>query len=80
MDLEIRKIHFIQEFLRLNNEQVVNKLEKLLQKEKTKLYSLDKNPYSTEELESMIDRAEEDAQNGRVKNAHQLRKEIDGWS
>ena len=80
MDLQLRKIHFVQEFLRLNNEQVVDKLEALLRKEKTKLYSNDLKPYSVEEFNAMIDRAEEDSKNNRLINARQLKKEITSWS
>lgn len=37
MNLEARKISFVQEFLKLQNEDVVNSLEKLLQQHKDEL-------------------------------------------
>jgi hypothetical protein len=36
MDLQTRKLQFIEEFLSLTNEQVIEKLETLLRKEKKK--------------------------------------------
>lgn len=80
MDLQLRKIHFVQDFLRLNNESVLNKLEILLKKEKEKLYTQELKPFSSEEFNSMIDQAEEDSKENRGKNARQLRNEIDSWT
>ena len=34
MDLQTRKIHFVQEILRLKNVEIIEKLEKILYKEK----------------------------------------------
>jgi len=80
MDLQLRKIHFIQEFLRLNNELVINKLEELLRKEKAKIYSEDLKPFSLEEFNSMVNSAEEDSKNNRLVNAIELKKDIRAWS
>jgi hypothetical protein len=40
MDLESRKIEFVQEFLKLQSEEVISKLEQLLKKEKKLLLIL----------------------------------------
>jgi len=80
MDLQLRKIHFVQEFLRLNNESVLGKLELLLKKEKQKLYDQEIKPFSTEEFNAMIDQAEKEAKEKRGKNARELRNEIDSWT
>ena len=79
MELEVRKIHFIQEFLRLNNETAVGKLETVLKAEKKKIYSKEPKPMSMAELDSMIDRAENDSKNKRIKNVHDLKKEVKTW-
>ncbi|MBC7388496.1 MAG: hypothetical protein H7329_04735 [Opitutaceae bacterium] len=77
--MQLRKIPFVQEFLRLNNESALGKLEVLLKKEKQKLYEKELNPFSVAELNVIIDKAEEDAKENRVKTASQLKKEIDSW-
>ncbi|MDQ3020240.1 MAG: hypothetical protein M3R36_06690 [Bacteroidota bacterium] len=79
MDLQLRKIQFVMDFLRINNEQVVNKLEHLLEEEKSKLYSSDIEPLTMEEFNKMIDKAEYDSKINKVKSAYELKKEITTW-
>lgn len=79
MDLQQRKIHFVQEFLRLNNEAIIQKLEGILKSEKSKNYSKTAVPYTQFELEQMIDAAEDDSKNGRLKSVHELREDSKSW-
>ena len=79
MDIQVRKIHFVQEFLRLNNEHIIDKLENILKSEKTKLYTNNPEPYSMDEFNRMIDNAEDDSKNNRVKSVHDLKKDIQSW-
>jgi hypothetical protein len=79
MDLQLRKIHFVQEFLRLKNEQIIDKLEDILKSEKNKLYEKTPEPYTLDEFNGMIDRAEEDSKNSRMKSVHELKKDIKTW-
>ncbi len=79
MDLQTKKINFIQEFLRVNSEEVINKLDNLLHTEKRKMYEQDLKPMSIESFNEAIDRSEDDVKNGRVINARQLRKDIEEW-
>ena len=44
MDLQARKISLIQEFLRINSEELINKLDKFLHDEKKKIYDEDLKP------------------------------------
>lgn len=71
MDLQSRKIEFVQEFLKLQSEEVINQLEKLLKKE-TKKIDRDLKPMTVEELNSRIDQSEDDFRNGRFKTTSQL--------
>ena len=80
MNLQTRKIHFVQEFLKLSNEQIIDKLEVLLKAEKTKLYSNNLVPLSVEELYQSIDEAENDATNKRSRNIDALKNEIKSWT
>ena len=79
MDLQTRKISFIQEFLRINSEELINKLDNLLHVEKRKIYEQELKPMSIDTFIANIDQSENDAENGRVIDAKELRKEIEGW-
>ena len=79
MDLQARKKNFVQEFLRLNNEDIISKLERLLHAEKVKLYAEIGSPMSLVAFNQLIDAAEDDAANGREKEIEELDKDIDAW-
>jgi len=79
MDLQARKIYLIQEFLRINSEDLINKLDKFLHVEKSKIYEQELKPMSMDSFNAMIDQAEDDAANGRVIEAKNLRKDIEKW-
>ncbi len=79
MDIQARKIHLIQEFLRINSEELINKLDKFLHVEKRKIYEKELKPMSMDSFHAMIDQAEDDAANGRVVEAKNLRKDIGEW-
>ena len=80
MDIQLRKIHFVQEFLRLKNEQLIAKLEDILISEKKKLYESGLKPYTVEELYQSVQEAKADADAGRVTKAEDLQREIDSWT
>jgi hypothetical protein len=80
MDLQLRKIQFVQEFLRLSNEQIINKLEHTLKFEKTKLYGASTEPLSMEEFNGMIDSAEDDSENNRMRSVHELKSDAESWT
>lgn len=79
MDLETRKISFVQEFLRLQNEEIVSGLEKLLRKRKAELVERDLKPMSMEQYKNEIDQAMEDSKNGRMIKATDLKEKIKKW-
>ena len=63
MDLQTRKITFVQEFLNLQNEKFISLSEKL-------------EPMTMEELNRRIDRSIEDSENGRLTESGDLLSEI----
>ena len=79
MDLQTRKLHFIQEFLRLANESIIEKCEKLLQQERKKIVEQDISPLTLAQYEQRIDKASDDLKNDRVTTAKKLKKEISSW-
>jgi hypothetical protein len=80
MDLQVRKRHFIQEFLGINNEKLLDRLEDVLKSERKKENPVKLKPLSLEELNRMIDRAEDDARNNRLTNVHKLVEDIKSWT
>ena len=79
MDLQTRKIHFIQEILRVKNENIIDKLEKILHQERKKVIDKEMSPMTIEEFNSLIDSAESDSKNGRMYNAGEIINDIDTW-
>jgi len=80
MDLQTRKISFVQEFLNLQNEKIISQLEKLLMKEKKKTSSKNVDPMSLEEFNKRIDLSLEDSKKGRLTESKKLLSEIEKWS
>jgi hypothetical protein len=80
MDLETRKITFVQEFLRLQNEEIISGLEKLLRKKKMDLFEKKLTPMSVEQFNKEIDQAMDDSENGRIISAKELKKKMRKWS
>lgn len=79
MDLETRKISFVQEFLRLQNEEIVSGLEKLLRQRKAELVERNLKPMTMEHYKNEIDQAMEDSKNGRMIKASDLKEKIKKW-
>ncbi len=72
MNIEARKIEFIQEFLKLQNEDAISKLEKILKKEKGTTEESLFNPMTIDELNKRIDKSESDFNNNRFKTSSEL--------
>jgi hypothetical protein len=80
MNLESRKISFIQEFLRLQNEEIVSGLEKFLRQRKAELIDEDFKPMTMEQYDAEIDQAMEDSKNDRIIKATELKAKIQKWN
>ena len=80
MDLEGRKIMFVQEFLRLQNEEIVAGLEKLLRKRKSELIEKGMKPMTMAEFNKAIDQSMEDSKNDKVTKASDLKSKIKKWN
>ena len=75
MDLQTRKIEFVQAFLKLESEKVISHFEKLLQKE-TKTLS-DFKPFTIKEFEERISKSTDDSNNERLTENNDLISEIE---
>ena len=78
MDLQTRKLNFIQDFLKLESEKAISHLEKLLQKETQNNSEL--KPLTVQEFQKRIDQSTKDSQNGRLTENSELISAIEKWS
>lgn len=79
MNLEARKLSLIQEFLRIDNEDIINELENLLQKSKLEEYEQSLHPMSLAQFNEEIDQAIEDDKNDRLISSDDLKLKIPKW-
>ena len=79
MNIQVRKLNLIEEFLRISDESMIEKLESFIRKEKKKQYDRELKPMSLEEFHEMIDQAIQDKANGRVISQDELKKRIKSW-
>lgn len=69
MNIQARKIEFVQEFLKLQREDIISSLENFLKMEKELIIK----PISTKELNKRIELSESDFENGNYKNNSELK-------
>lgn len=77
MDLQTRKLELIKEFLKVQSEDVISRLENILKKESIKtdkedIIAMTIEPMSMEELNERIDQSESDFRNNRFKKSSEL--------
>ena len=74
MDIQTRKIEFIQAFLKLESEEVISQFEVLLSLKSDYVVKEDKDikPISIKEFNKRMDKSEDDFENGRYKNTAEL--------
>jgi len=73
MDLQARKISFVQEFLRIQNEGIISGLEKFLKNHKSELFKKNLKPMELAQFYNEIDKALDDSKNDRVIKACDLK-------
>lgn len=79
MDIVARKLNLVQEFLRISDEDLVDKLERFLRTERKKRVDKDIKPMTMNEFNQMIEKAEDDVNNGSVIEASELLKKVEKW-
>ena len=76
MDLQTRKLHFIESILSIGNVKVIEKLEALLKKEQQKE---DSQRVSVEQYNKELDEAEAEMDRGEYINHEDLKKQMEKW-
>jgi hypothetical protein len=79
MDIQARKIEFIQQFLKLQNENSITRLENALIQETREQHEENLEPMSVEDLSNRIDQSMDDSENDRVYSMDQLKSTISEW-
>lgn len=74
MNIETRKLSFIQEFLRIQNEEIVIGLEKLLKKRKLEEYENTLKPMDLKQFNDEINQGLTDSKNDRVIKVTELKE------
>ncbi|SFN08370.1 hypothetical protein SAMN05421741_10160 [Paenimyroides ummariense] len=72
MDLQTRKIEFVQAFLKLQSEEMISQFEKLLRNAKQSESENDFEPFTVEELNERILQSEKDFENNKFKTTAEL--------
>lgn len=62
MDIQVKKLHFIEEYIKIKDESIIEKLSKTLKKEVLKLKRI---PLTAQEIEA-IKSGQEDIRDGRI--------------
>ena len=78
MNLEARKLSFIQEILKIQNEKTISLLETILRKEKTIIENI--QPMTLKQFNQRSDKSLDDSINGKLIEIDDLISEIDKWS
>lgn len=79
MDIQTRKINFNQDFLRLRDIKLIEKLEKILLEEKVRDYEANLKPMNIDNFNKMIDKSIEDSKQGNVVSARDLKESVKKW-
>lgn len=72
MNIQTRKIEFIQEFLKIQNEEAISQFENLLKRLKNNDSKNSFKPMTIDELNKRIDKSEDDFKNNKYKSSSQL--------
>ncbi len=79
MNIQARKLELIEEFLRINDEGLITRLESFLKQEKKISHERNLNPMSMSEFHGLIDTAIKESDEGRVISHQELKKKIKTW-
>ena len=79
LNLEHRKLNFIESFLHMNDVEIIDKLEKVIQLDFKNEKQEDLKPMSLESFYEMIDESVEQHKNGEGYSSEEVREHIKSW-
>lgn len=78
MDLQTRKLNFIKDFLKVENEQSIMQLEQLLRQEMQ--INSGMKPMTLKQFKNRIDQSTDDSNKGKLTEHNTLISETEKWS
>ena len=79
MSLHSRKLDLIEEFIRISDESLIEKIESLIQTEKMNQADREQKPMSLETFYKLIDQSREDKVQGNVISHEDLKNRVNSW-
>lgn len=79
MNIQARKLALIEEFLKISDESIIDKLQSLIKNEKKKLDYRKVKPMSLTEFHKMIDQSKLDKKTGNVISHNDLKAKVKTW-
>ncbi len=80
MDLQTRKLELIKNFLNIQNEDIITRVENLLKKEKKISKNESFTPFTIDELNERIEKSLADSKNDKVIELNDFIEEIKEWN
>jgi hypothetical protein len=77
MDIEAKKIILIEELLKVEDEEIILKIESLLHQERNSDQEI--KPMTLDEFHEMINQSQQDIDDGRVISHEELKRNIGTW-
>lgn len=74
MDIQTRKIEFVQEFLKVQSEEMISRLERILKNKDGEF-----EPFTIEEFKDRIDQSLNDSKKDKITESSKLLCEIKQW-
>ena len=79
MNIQTRKLVLIEEFIRMNDENLLSKIESLIKDEKKASHERNLKPMSVNEFHEMIDQAIRESDSGQIISHEELKKQVKTW-
>lgn len=79
MNLEARKLSFIQEILKIQSEKTISRLETILREEKPEIEFENIEPMTLKKFNQRIDKSLDDSKKGRLTKASDLKAKMEKW-
>lgn len=79
MNIQAAKLDIVQKILSIKTESIIEKINKILEKEMIVGYTVEGKPLTKEAYNKRLEQAEEDILKGRVTSSEELKKEIKNW-
>lgn len=79
MDISVRKLNLIEEFLEISDEKIIEKLESFFKSERKRTTETNINQMSLDEFNHLISNAKDDVRNGKTVSHNDLKQIVRQW-